>query len=669
MGAAYLHNRFAATRRQTLAVRIGNTYVGGEHPILVQSMTTTDTKDIDATAFQVLELANAGCELVRITAPTLKDAECLKDIMAKVRAAGCQVPVSADIHFQPRAAYESVKWVEKVRINPGNFVDSKSAKIRQYDESTFARGREKVFEAFSPLVREAKERGVALRIGTNHGSLSDRMMWKYGDTVEGMIESALEYLAVCEAENFDQIVFSMKSSNPRVAVQAYRLLASRLSEGHKAYPFHIGVTEAGDGEDGRLKSAVGIGAMLLDGMGDTVRVSLTENPVREIPVAKALIALCQCVTDGGLQSNNKRNDYIDSTGKIENLVESLDFYHYQRRETKLQSIGSLSIGGREVIPVGMGLSPLQKLPKIKGDRQPEWLSIHKSDQAGDTTQSITPTQTQIENASVVKVPLPTIQEIAWEARAISSPAGDSVLPSLDAQALIDGKSDFPKRAEIRISELSQLPKLSTLALDSAMQLWWSYTGEENPVAAYRYLAAWLASQHRPDPIILRSICVGDEESKMRSAAEMGALLVDGIGDLIVIQGTISEESGLSLGYDILQAAAVRRSKTEYVACPSCGRTLFDLETTTQMIRSRTSHLKNVSIAIMGCIVNGPGEMADADFGYVGGAPKHVNLYVGREMVRRNIPETQAADELVNLIREHGRWLEPPMEAALVHETF
>ena len=288
----YTADRFAPRRRQTLKVRVGNRWIGGDEPILIQSMTTTNTKDIDATVFQTLELAKAGCELVRITTPTQKDSECLEEIMKKVRAAGCDVPVSADIHFQPRAAMEAVKWVEKVRINPGNFVDSKSATPRDYDDASFASGVQRVYDAFVPLVRAAKDRGVCLRIGTNHGSLSDRIMWKYGDTIEGMVESALEYLRVCEAENFGEIVFSMKSSNPRVVVEAYRLLAARLDKEHKPYPFHVGVTEAGDGEDGRLKSSVGIGALLLDGIGDTIRVSLTEDPVHEIPVAKALVKLC-----------------------------------------------------------------------------------------------------------------------------------------------------------------------------------------------------------------------------------------------------------------------------------------------------------------------------------------------------------------------------------------
>ena len=336
-------DRFAPVRRRTLRVRVGNRWIGGDEPILVQSMTTTNTKDIDATVFQTLELAKAGCELVRITAPTQKDAECLQEIVAKVRAAGCDVPISADIHFQPRAAMEAVKWVEKVRVNPGNFVDSKSPTPREYDDSSFATGVQKVYDAFSPLVRIAKDRGVCLRIGTNHGSLSDRIMWKYGDTIEGMVESALEYVRVCEAENFDQIVFSMKSSNPRVVVQAYRMLAMRLDNEHKPYPFHVGVTEAGDGEDGRLKSSVGIGALLLDGIGDTIRVSLTEDPVHEIPVAKALVKLCDLAT-------------LEHTAS---LAEALDYYAFQRRETPVLHLGPLAVGGREKIRSEEHTSELQ----------------------------------------------------------------------------------------------------------------------------------------------------------------------------------------------------------------------------------------------------------------------------------------------------------------------
>ena len=566
----YMDNRFAASRRKTLAVRVGNRIIGGDAPILVQSMTTTNTKDIDATTFQTLELWRAGCELVRITAPTQKDAECLREIMLKVRAAGCDIPVSADIHFQPRAAYEAVKWVEKVRINPGNFVDSKTAAQREYDDASFESGVQKVYDAFAPLVRTAKERGVCLRIGTNHGSLSDRMLWKFGDTVEGMVESALEYLKVCEAENFDQIVFSMKSSTPRVAIQAYRLLAQRLSQGHKPYPFHVGVTEAGDGEDGRLKSSVGIGALLLDGLGDTIRVSLTEDPVQEIPVAKTLVKLCD----------------LSRYPAVPGLGENIAFYDSHRRESIPVELAGLKVGAREVIAVGVFNPGSEALPK--GDRKAEWISGEISN-------------------------------------------------------------------EIQINDLKEL---ESLKFPESQSLWSCNPALPNLVGAYRHLNAWLEQHGHRDPIILRDRTDGTPEENMAVAVRLGAVLADGIGDLICVESATGAKTALNLGYDVLQAAGVRRSKPEYVACPGCGRTLFDLQSTTQRIRAKTSHLKNISIAVMGCIVNGPGEMADADFGYVGGAPNKVSLYVGRDCVQKNIPEDEAPEELINLIKSHGRWIEP-----------
>ncbi len=624
MQLGYMENRLAPRRRKTLEVRVRDRVIGGDAPILVQSMTTTNTADIDATVAQVLGLYEAGCELVRITAPTAKDAECLRAIAEKVRAAGCEVPISADIHFQPRAAFEAIKWVDKVRINPGNFVDSKGVTMRKYDDTSFAAGEQKVFDTFAPLVREARERGVCLRIGTNHGSLSDRMMWRFGDTIEGMVESALEYLRVCEAENFDQIVFSMKSSNPRVAVQAYRMLAMRLDQGHKPYPFHVGVTEAGDGEDGRLKSAVGIGALLLDGLGDTVRVSLTEDPCREIPVARQLVEICDTRSLNPLE--------VPSA-----LPEEVDFYAYQRREVPSVALKDLIVGGREKIAVGCPNPGAETLPK--GERRIEWLTTHDAHQ--------------------LRAGIPMV----WEPAVIRFAVGTSFdLISLRSSQLADGVTDFPPAIEIVVENPMHLERLPADIFTGA-SLFWSVAANSDQVAHYRYLAAWLTAKGRRDPIILRGESSGDPVANMALAARLGSLLVDGIGDMLHITGPLGARATMNLGYDILQAAGVRKSKPEYVSCPSCGRTLFDLETTTQKIRARTSHLKDISIAIMGCIVNGPGEMADADFGYVGGAPNKVNLYVGRECVKKNIPEAEAPEALVSLIREHGRWREAePIES-------
>jgi (E)-4-hydroxy-3-methylbut-2-enyl-diphosphate synthase len=474
--------RFAPARRKTLPVRVGNRVIGGDNPILVQSMTTTNTKDIEATVIQTLELWNAGCELIRITTPTAKDAECLREIVAKVRAAGCAAPISADIHFQPRAAHEAVKWVEKVRINPGNFVDSKApGEMKEYDDASFERGVQKVRDAFAPLVREAKARGVALRIGTNHGSLSDRMMWRYGDTVEGMVESALEYLRVCEAEDFDQIVFSMKSSNPRVAIQAYRLLAHRLEAGgHKPYPFHVGVTEAGDGEDGRLKSSVGIGALLRDGLGDTVRVSLTEDPVQEVPVAKALVKLCE-------------TSKIPAVPAIE---ESVSFYDYHRRETEPVTVstqfGDLVVGGREPIAVGVVDPGAEALPK--GDRKAEWVTGHSWRVEGTTHAS------SVRDAQgTVEIVVSDVADLA----AIDSPEGGGTLWSVDPAA-------------------------------------------PNLPGAYRHLAAWLDARGCKNLIVLRDRTDGTLVENVVVTKAGNRAFVPHMSNGITLRGCVAHDTHYSL---------------------------------------------------------------------------------------------------------------------------
>lgn len=581
----YMADRFHPVRRATVPVRVGNKVIGGSAPVLVQSMTTTSPKDIASTVKQTLELAESGCELVRITAPTVKDAECLQEIMRLVRSAGCTVPVSADIHFQPRAAFEALKWVEKVRINPGNFVDSGIMTLKEISAEEFAAGRQKVFDAFGPFVREAKERGVALRLGVNHGSLGARMLYKFGDTVEGMVESALEYLDVCEAENFDQIVFSLKASNPRVAVQAYRMLAARLAaEGRKPYPFHVGVTEAGEGEDARIKSAVGIGALLLDGLGDTIRVSLTEHPVAEIPVARDLVRVCALPTE---------------QPAFTAPLLAQDPFHYRRRFVNEIQIEGLALGGAQPVRAGvaaMGWSDAL-VSRLGGDRAPEWIS----------------------GPDVVGVVLPRLPE-----RCITSAA--------ELEALAQNPGDL---SGVRC---------------------WSYTGAQ-PVAGYRALASVLEFLDRADPIVLRAVLPVDGPGKMKIAAELGGLLNDGIGDAVLLE---SAEGVVALDYtyDLLQATGLRRTKTEYVSCPGCGRTLFNIQDVIGTIKARTGHLKSVSIAVMGCIVNGPGEMADADFGYVGGAPGHISLYEGKSLVQKNIPESQALDALVDLIRSRGKWIDP-----------
>lgn len=571
----YMDNRFQATRRETIQVRVGRALIGGGAPILVQSMTTTKPKDLDATVRQTLELAEAGCGLVRITAPTFSDACALEEVMKRVRAAGCDVPVSADIHYQPNAAFEALKWVEKVRINPGNFVDSGIASLEGQADKNFDEGRSKVFDAFSPFVREAQRLGRAIRIGVNHGSLSARMLYRFGDTVEGMVESAMEYLAVCETENFDQVVLSLKASNPRIAIEAYRMLAARLKqEKFKPYPFHVGVTEAGAGEDGRLKSAVGIGSLLLDGIGDTIRVSLTEDPIAEIPVARELVRVC------ALHSEPSPFTMSSWTN---------DPYHFARRASALVSFSGVSIGGTEQIRVG---------------------------------------------------------EQAVAVRLTDSPRSpEFALPSLTAPGLVCFKDAMDISAFA--SDPSKIPTPSLFC----------YTGDDQ-VPGVRALVATLEKVHRNDPILLYASIEDDDADKLKIAASMGSLLCDGIGDAICIDVQGSGEKTVALAYDILQAAACRRSKTEFISCPGCGRTLYDIQTVLEKIKHRLGHLQDISVAVMGCIVNGPGEMADADFGYVGGAPGHINLFEGKQVIKKNIPEAEALDDLVELIKSRGRWQEP-----------
>ena len=578
---------FHSQRRKTRVVHVGDVAIGGDNPIRVQSMITCDTMDTEASIQQTLDLAAVGCEIVRITAPTVKDAANLQHIVAGLRARGCSVPIVADIHFKPDAAMEAAKWVEKVRVNPGNYADSKKFAVKEYTDADYAAELDRIRERFSPLVAFCKENGRAMRIGTNHGSLSDRIMNRYGDTPLGMVESALEFARIARELDYHDFVFSMKASNPKVMIEAYRLLVARLNaEGADwNYPIHLGVTEAGDGEDGRIKSAIGIGSLLNDGIGDTIRVSLTEDSVHEIPVAQALV---------------KSVRY--SAAKIE-APQPFDPFTYRRRETTPLTIGSTKIGGESVVSVAI--------------RQAKFAAIaHKLDSLGDFKPDFV-----YEDAGVVEV----------------DPRDDTAISVLnDADARI-----------------VSIPDGINLA----------------PVVAFRLLAARLAERHT---ILLKDTFSPSEnperpfiETLLESSAAIGSLLCDGIGDGILIQGEHAPGQSLRLAFNILQAAGARIFKTDYVACPSCGRTLFNLQETTARIKASTVHLKGVKIAIMGCIVNGPGEMADADFGYVGGAPGKINLYVGKKPVKFNIPQDEAVERLKDLIKEHGKWVEPVEVAAVI----
>jgi (E)-4-hydroxy-3-methylbut-2-enyl-diphosphate synthase len=591
----FCENPLHYNRRSTREVRVGNVGIGGNNPIRVQSMITCDTMDTEMSIQQTIELAEVGCEIVRITAPTVKDSRNLENIVMGLRARGCDVPIVADIHFKPEAAMEAAKWVDKVRINPGNYADSKKFVIREYTDEQYAGELNRIRERFTPLVELCKQRGIAMRIGTNHGSLSDRILNRYGDTPLGMVESALEFARIARDLDYHAFVFSMKASNPKIMIAAYRLLVARLNElgPDWNYPVHLGVTEAGEGEDARIKSAIGIGSLLADGIGDTIRVSLTEDSPHEIPVARALIGC-------GLR--------IADHGKIEKTDIDLSFdpFSYQRRTTERIERDGVGLGGEELIRVVVRQENYEKI-------------AHKIDKMGDYKPEIV-----YENASVIEV----------------DPSDDAAVAKINSE---------------------RAPQLVTVKDDVDLPL----------IAAFRLLTAKLQARH---PVLLKDVFETGNRSPSRTggsetgkdflqtlliaATNVGSLLCDGIGDAILIQGEEAPGQALRLSYNILQAAGSRIFKTDYVACPSCGRTLFNLQTTTAKIKTATSHLKGVKIAIMGCIVNGPGEMADADFGYVGGAPGKVNLYVGKTAVKFNIPEAEAVDRLKDLIREHGKWVEP-----------
>ena len=585
----YCPDYFAYSRRKTREIMVGNVGVGGDNPIRVQSMITSDTRDTEACVKQVLDLAEAGCEIVRITAQTKKYAANLENIRDGVRAAGCDVPLVADIHFKPDAAFEAAKWVEKIRVNPGNYADKKKFEIREYSDEQYAEELERIREDFTPLVELCKELGRAMRIGTNHGSLSDRIMNRYGDTPLGMVESALEFARIARDHDYHNFCFSMKASNPKVMIEAYRLLVARLDhEGSDwNYPIHLGVTEAGDGEDGRIKSAIGIGSLLADGVGDTIRVSLTEDAVYEIPVAQAIVASIE---------NSHLSD--DPAGSQRGTL-SYDPFSYERRHSHEMKINGHKLGASNTVRVFTS--------------RKKWDALaHKIDKLGDFTP-----EAVAEDSNIIELD-------PWDTASIQ---------------------------EVNAMREPQLVTVKDGCHSAAV------------IHAFRLLASKLSAHH---PILLKdtlepSADAGKDflDALLVASRNIGSLLCDGIGDAILIQGEEAPGQSLRLAYNILQGAGSRIFKTDYVACPSCGRTLFNLQETTQKVRAATGHLKGVRIAIMGCIVNGPGEMADADFGYVGGAPGKINLYVGKQAVKFNIPEQEAVDRLTDLIREHDKWIDAP----------
>jgi (E)-4-hydroxy-3-methylbut-2-enyl-diphosphate synthase len=647
---------------------VGAVGVGGSNPIRIQSMTTSDTQDVAATVRQSVALAEVGCEIVRVTAPNVQAARCLRDIRSGLSAAGwAAVPLVADIHFLPQAAMEAVEHVEKVRVNPGNYADKKRFAVRDYSDADYDRELQRLHEAFSPLVKRCKELGRSMRIGTNHGSLSDRIMNRYGDTPLGMVESALEFLRISESHGFQDIILSMKSSNPKVMIEAYRLLVERMAAEGMHYPLHLGVTEAGDGEDGRIKGAIGIGSLLMDGLGDTIRVSLTEDSVYEIPVARAIADKAMSLWGRG-----------NSVGPA---ADSIDPYHFERRSTAALKLGALAVGAeqppRVIVRVsgpGEAAAAARELasPRLK-DTPAEGLLVSMRAAAdletlrrGLASASWTPDFLVLELAPGL-VPADVEPFLAAAGTAVVLLRRFADAKELANWADLARRSGHLVAVDASPAELANLAGAVKAAGDDLVIVTCSGGSPgcaDHPVGAYRRVVETLRTARSCAPIWIRNTAAtsvkGDNSflSRLVEASFLtGGLLCDGVGDLVSIETESDPARAARLSYNVLQGAGARISKAEFVACPSCGRTLFDLQTTTQRIRAQTAHLKGVKIAIMGCIVNGPGEMADADFGYVGGAPGKINLYVGKQCVQYNIPQSEADARLIALIKEHNKWAE------------
>ncbi|OJV96352.1 MAG: hypothetical protein BGO39_00855 [Chloroflexi bacterium 54-19] len=693
---------------------VGDVGVGGDNPIRVQSMTTTDTLDTAGTVAEAIRLVETGCEIVRITTPTAKDAENLKNIRAELERQGyLHVPLVADIHFNPNAAMEAAKWADKVRINPGNFADAKKFAILEYTYDEYQRELERIEQKFKPLLLRCKELGRSIRIGTNHGSLSDRIMNYYGDTPEGMVESAMEFALIAEKYGFKDLIFSMKASNPKVMIQAYRLLAARLDALGMNYPFHLGVTEAGNGEDGRIKSAIGIGSLLEDGIGDTIRVSLTEDPEHEIPVALRLARrytpvearLLEKAAIADATPVPVATEWPEVAADAPVLPDARQPYHFSKPETFTIQIGTSHVGGENVPQVSADLAgfpaEMAGTPKGAGRSLPvlgakpkgaptrpdffeakvgtilpenraarsEPLNVLLNVEGGN----LPATDGSQPDGFIVNIstPFADYSEGLTQVLDHATEAGLAVLvranaPFADDRAELDAAAHHSYPAVDLLMEAARLAvekgfEKLVLALSARTV---AYTLRSNRLlatrlheAGYKFPVQVIAPEIDPSADL--------DEHFINAAVATGALLTDGIGTVLKIanhdRGNLKAAPAVQLAYNILQAAGARSSKAEFIACPSCGRTLFNLQETTERIKARTGHLVGVKIAVMGCIVNGLGELADADFGYMGGAPGKVNLFVGKECLEKGVPTEQAVDRLVDLIKSHGRWIEPEAE--------
>lgn len=636
----YCNSLTEYSRWQTREVMVGGIGFGGKNPIRIQSMTTTDTMDTIATVEQSIRMIEAGCELIRITAPSKNEAENLQNIKDELRKRGYNTPLVADIHFTPNAAEIAAKIVEKVRINPGNYADKKKFEEIDYTDATYTEELERIRERFTPLVKICKEYGTAMRIGTNHGSLSDRILSRYGDTPEGMVESAMEFLRICRDHDYHEIILSMKASNTLVMVQAYRLLVAAMRSEGMNYPLHLGVTEAGEAEDGRIKSAVGIGTLLEDGLGDTIRVSLTEDPEFEAPVAKKL-------------ADRVKGRTSHKSIRPLNGPSPVPAFKYERRH----SHEVVNIGGKKVPVVIADLSKREQLNPASLFAVGYNYSIpldkwNISDQACDYVYI-----GKLKPAFEIPGTLGFITDLEyWKNNYAHS---ERIYPIAELKDITELSSLNTPLSFLRLTDVEVFENLDKISgLKSTVLL--LSTENEHAVAAIRRAIIELISSGITIPVVVQEHTLGSDEEQfmLDSATELGALLVDGLIDGIQLSSDeVPDKIVNQTAFGILQAARTRISKTEYISCPSCGRTLFDLQETTAKIRSRTDHLKGIKIGIMGCIVNGPGEMADADYGYVGVGVGKITLYKEKEVVKKNVPAEQAVDELIELIKAHGDWVD------------
>ncbi|MCH6255338.1 (E)-4-hydroxy-3-methylbut-2-enyl-diphosphate synthase [Puniceicoccaceae bacterium K14] len=675
MNHRYCNSRYKTIRRASREINVGNVSVGGNNPIRIQSMTTTNAQDVDATVKQTISLVNAGCEIVRITAPNKAAAEALKDVRAKLDAQNIHVPLVADIHFLPSAAMVAVEHVEKIRVNPGNYADRKKFATREYSDSQYDEELDRIHETFSPLVLRAKELGRAMRIGTNHGSLSDRIMNRYGDTPLGMVESALEFLRIAESHSYYNIALSMKASNPKVMIAAYRMLVERMEQESMFYPLHLGVTEAGDGEDGRIKSAIGIGSLLADGLGDTIRVSLTEDPEFEIPVADALAKKVMTLWDQ--EDGDERRDQ-----------DAIDPYDFNKRAIDAIEISSRTLVGpdsppRVILNTHQAVSEaidstedsLKNIQNKLVDTPIEGIFLKANNQEDlDTLTQLGTNDTSSYEFLVIELSKNLDFSELPKTRSSVAFLKDFSLSNLTELKSFLNSCEEANATPIISLEHKDVSKFREILRDSKtiITLSSNETTSDHAIGRYRQLFDSLKAADINAPVWLRntsSSSIKEDVSFLNRLLEAsiltGSLLCDGLGDIVSIETEKDFTTSIKLTYNVLQGAGARITKTEYVACPSCGRTLFDLQSTTQRIRAQTGHLKGVKIAIMGCIVNGPGEMADADFGYVGGAPGKINLYVGKECVQYNIPAADADQRLIDLIKEHDKWTDVPTEISSV----